>query len=49
MIDRIGDDYDELIGLLTPIAEAIVTGGGYPPAEEPPRVGLRRPPPTIAA
>jgi hypothetical protein len=29
-MERIGDDYDELIGLLTPIAEAIVTGGGYP-------------------
>ena len=28
--DRIGDDFDELITLLTPIAEAIVTGGGYP-------------------
>jgi hypothetical protein len=28
--DRIGDDHDELIALLTPIAEAIVTGGGYP-------------------
>jgi hypothetical protein len=30
VMDRIGDDYDELIALLTPIAEAIVTGGGYP-------------------
>src|SRR4051794_20746093 len=28
--DRIGDDFDELIALLTPMAEAIVTGGGYP-------------------
>jgi len=30
VMERIGDDYDELVGLLTPIAEAIVTGGGYP-------------------
>jgi hypothetical protein len=30
VIDRIGDDFDELITLLTPMAEAIVTGGGYP-------------------
>ena len=30
VIDRIGDDFDELIALLTPMAEAIVTGGGYP-------------------
>ena len=30
VVDRIGDDYDELIALLTPMAEAIVTGGGYP-------------------
>jgi hypothetical protein len=30
VMDRVGDDYDELVGLLTPIAEAIVTGGGYP-------------------
>ncbi|MGZ4711759.1 MAG: SCO6745 family protein [Acidimicrobiia bacterium] len=27
---RIGDDFDELIGLLRPWAEAIVAGGGYP-------------------
>jgi hypothetical protein len=30
VMERIGDDHDELIALLTPIAEAIVTGGGYP-------------------
>jgi hypothetical protein len=30
VMHRIGDDYDELIGLLAPIAEAIVAGGGYP-------------------
>jgi hypothetical protein len=30
VMERVGDDFDELIGLLTPMAEAIVTGGGYP-------------------
>jgi hypothetical protein len=30
VIDRIGDDHDELIGLLAPMAEAVVAGGGYP-------------------
>jgi len=30
VMDRIGDDYDELIALLTPMAEAIVAGQGYP-------------------
>jgi hypothetical protein len=30
VMERIGDDFDELIALLTPMAEAIVTGGGYP-------------------
>jgi hypothetical protein len=30
VIDRIGDDFDELIGLLRPMAAAIVEGGGYP-------------------
>ncbi len=30
VIDRIGDDFDELIALLSPMAEAVVTGGGYP-------------------
>jgi len=30
VVDRIGDDFDELIALLAPMAEAIVTGGGYP-------------------
>jgi hypothetical protein len=30
VIERIGDDFDELIDLLRPIAEAIVAGGGYP-------------------
>ena len=30
VIDHIGDHFEELIGLLTPMAEAIVSGGGYP-------------------
>ena len=30
VMERIGDDFDELIALLTPMAEAIVAGGGYP-------------------
>ena len=30
VIARIGDDFDELIARLTPMAEAIVTGGGCP-------------------
>ena len=50
VIDRIGDDFDELIALLTPIAEAIVTGGGYPTSPKNLRVhGLTPAAPTIAA
>jgi len=34
VIDRIGDDFDELVGLLRPMAEAVVEGGGYPTSPE---------------
>ncbi|MFZ6003900.1 MAG: SCO6745 family protein [Actinomycetota bacterium] len=31
-IDALGDDFDELIALLTPMAERIMAGAGYPPS-----------------
>jgi hypothetical protein len=31
IIDALGDDFEELIGLLTPWGAAIRTAGGYPP------------------